>query len=84
MRIWGGEQREEGECRPTKMTTPASNPNPVVVLIVRLLATVAVTDDGIAFTQRASSQQALLAVARPVAFDLARRGRKWDKNNRVV
>jgi hypothetical protein len=48
MAIWERERREEGECRPAKLANPTSYPNPVVVSIMRLLATAAVTDDGIA------------------------------------
>jgi hypothetical protein len=77
------EQREEGECPSTKRTKPPSDFNPVVVFIVRLLATATVADNRIAFTQRTSAQQHV-AVVLPVGFGLARRGRKWDKNNRVV
>jgi hypothetical protein len=52
MRIGEREQREEGEGPPARLANPPSDPNPVVVFIVRLLATAAVTDDGIAFTKR--------------------------------
>jgi hypothetical protein len=55
-----------------------------VVFILRLLAAATVTDNRIALTKRASAQQDLPAVARPVVFDVVRLGRKWDKNNRVV
>ncbi len=82
MRIWEGEQREKGEGPPAKLANPASDPNPVVAFIVRLLAATAMTDNGIAFTNRASTQQSSVAIASPIAFDLVRRGRKWDKNNR--
>ena len=50
LRIEEREQREEGECRPTMYAPPPSNLNPVVVFIVGLLATAAVTDNGIAVT----------------------------------
>jgi len=76
------EQGKQGESLPTTLAKAASDPNPVVVFIVRLLATATVTDDGIAFANRASPQQDLLAVASPIGFDLVRRGRKWDKKNR--
>jgi hypothetical protein len=75
------ERREEGECPSTKRAKPTSDFNPVVVLIVRLLATAPVADNRIAFTQRTSAQQHV-AVVLPVGFGLVRRGRKWDKNNR--
>jgi hypothetical protein len=52
------------------------------MLIVRLLASATVTDDGITFANRASPQHDLLAVASPVGFELVRRARKWDKKNR--
>jgi hypothetical protein len=52
------------------------------MFIVRLLAATTVADDGIAFTSRASPQHDVLAVASPVGFELVRRGRKWDKENR--
>lgn len=84
MGIWKREQREEGEGPPTTLAKPPSDPNPVVVFIVCLLAAATVTDNRFALTKRASAQQDLPAVARPVVFDVVRLGRKWDKNNRVV
>jgi len=50
MGIWEREQGEKGETPPTKVAKPASDPNPVVVFIVRLLAPATVTDNGIALT----------------------------------
>jgi hypothetical protein len=82
MRIRDREQREEGECPPANLANPASDLNPVVVFIVRLLMAAAVSDNGIAFTNRASAQQDFIAIASPVAFDLVGCGRKWDKDNR--
>jgi hypothetical protein len=76
------EQGKQGESLPTTLAEAAPDPNPVVVFIVRLLAPTTVTDDGIAFTNRAPPQQDLLAIARPIGFDLVWRGRKWDKKNR--
>jgi hypothetical protein len=52
------------------------------MFIVGLLAPTTVADDRIAFANRASPQQDVLAVAGPVRFELVRRGRKWDKENR--
>jgi hypothetical protein len=52
------------------------------MFIVRLLVAATVTDDGIAFANRAAPQHDLLAVASPIAFELVRRNRKWDKENR--
>jgi hypothetical protein len=53
-----------------------------VMFIVRLLAAVSVADDRIALTHGASPQDDLGALFRPVGFELARRGGKWDKDNR--
>jgi hypothetical protein len=70
------------EGLPATRAKAASDPNPVVMLIVRLLAPATVTDDGIAFANRALPQHDLLTVASPVGFELVRQGRKWDKKNR--
>jgi hypothetical protein len=77
------EQGKQGEGLSTALAKAASDPNPVVMFIVRLLATATVTDDGIAFANRASPQHDLLAVTSPIGFDLVWRGRKWDKKNRA-
>jgi hypothetical protein len=70
MRIGEREQREDGECPPAKLANPPSDPNPVVVFIVRLLAPATVTNNGIAFTNRTSARQDFIAIASPIAFDL--------------
>ena len=76
------EQGKQGEGLPATLAKAASDPNPVVMFIVYLLATATVTDDGIAFANRASPQDHLFAVSSPVAFQLVRRSGKWDKKNR--
>jgi hypothetical protein len=76
------EQGKQGESLSTTLAKATSDPNPIVMFIVRLLAPATVTDDGIAFANRASPQHNLLAVASPIGFDLVWRGRKWDKKNR--
>jgi hypothetical protein len=76
------EQREEGEGLPAIGAATASDPNPVVILIVGLLAAPPMADDRIAFTNRASPQDDLIAVSGPVGFELVRRGGEWDKKNR--
>jgi hypothetical protein len=70
------EQGEQGEGLPATRAKAASDPNPVVMFIVRLLAATTVADDRIAFANRASPQDDVLAVARPVGFELVWRGRK--------
>jgi hypothetical protein len=76
-------QREEGEGLPATMAATATNPNPVVVCIVGLLAATSVADDQIASTNRASPQEDFGAVGRPIGFELVWRDGKWDKQNRT-
>ena len=83
MRVRERKQRKEGEGLPAIRAAAATDPNPVVMFIVRLLAATAVADDRIAFTNRASPQDDLVAVFGPVGFELVRRGGKWDKENRT-
>ena len=82
MRVRERKQRQEGEGLPATIAKAAPDLNPVVMFIVRLLAAATVTDDRIAFANRASPQNDLLAVAGPIGFELVRRGGKWDKKNR--
>jgi tRNA (Thr-GGU) A37 N-methylase len=77
-----GEQGKESEGLPATRAKAASDPNPVVMFIVRLLAPATVADDGIAFANRESPQHDVLDITSPVRFELVRRGRKWDKKNR--
>ena len=55
--------------------------NPIMMPIVRLLAAPSVADDRLPLTYWASPQD-LAAVLLPLSFQLARRRRKWDKENR--
>ena len=55
--------------------------DPIMILIVRLLAAASVADDQLPLTDRASPQD-LVAVLLPLSFKLVRRPRKWDKENR--
>ena len=74
--------REKGEGSPTTGAATATDTNPVVMFIVRLLAAASVADDRINFTCRTSSQNNLGAARGPIRFELVRRRGKWDKNNR--
>jgi hypothetical protein len=76
------EQGKESEGPSATRAKAASDANPIVMFIVRLLAPTTVADDGITFASRASPQHDPLAVASPVGFQLVWRGRKWDKENR--
>jgi hypothetical protein len=55
--------------------------NPIMMLIVRMLAAPSVADNRLLLTYRASPQD-LVAVLLPLSFKLVRRRRKWDKQNR--
>jgi hypothetical protein len=69
----------EGKGLSAALAKAASDPNPVVMFTLRLLAPATVADDRIAFPNRTSPQQDLLAVARPIGFDLAWRGESGIK-----
>ena len=81
MRIRERKQREESEGLPASWAATATDTDPIMILIVRLLAATAVADDRIPFTFRALPQD-LVAVSGPISFKLVRLRRKWDKENR--
>ena len=76
-------QRKEGEGLPATRAATAPNPDPVMMLIVRLLAAPSMTDDRIARTNRAPPQDDFGAARRPIRFELVRKDTKWDKQNRT-
>jgi hypothetical protein len=82
VRIRERKRWEEGKGLSTTWAATAPDLDPVVLLIVRLLAASSVTRDRIAFTNGASAQDDLVGVFGPVSFQLVRRDRKWDKKNR--
>jgi hypothetical protein len=73
MRVRERKQWEEREGLPANWAATATDANPIVILIVRLLA--AAADDRIPFTCRASPQD-LVAVSGPISFELVRQRRK--------
>ena len=75
--------RQEGEGLPAPGAATATDVNPVVILIVRLLAAASVTDDRIVFTNGTSPQNDFGTACGPIGFELVRRDRKWDKENRT-
>jgi len=81
MRVRERKQWEESEGLPANRAAAAMDANPIVMLIVCLLAAAAMADDRIPFTCRASPQD-LVAVSGPISFTLVRQRRKWDKENR--
>ena len=83
LRVRERKTRQEGEGLPATGAATATDANPVVMFIVRLLATTSVADDRITFTNGASPQNDLGATRGPIRFELVRRGGKWDKQNRT-
>ena len=74
--------RQEGEGLSATGAATATDANPVVMRVVRLLAAASVTDDRIALTNGASPQNGLGTACGPIGFELVRRDGKWDKENR--
>ena len=83
MRIRRRKKREKGEGFPATGAATATDVNPVVVFIVRLLAAASVADDRIDFASGTSPQNNLGAARGPFPFELVRRDGKWDKQNRT-
>ena len=82
VRIRERKRREEGKGLPATWAATAPDLDPVVMRIVRLLATASVTRDRIALANWAAAQDDLVGVVGPVSFKLVRRSGKWDKKNR--
>jgi hypothetical protein len=80
--VWEREPRKESVGLSATRAKAASDANPIVMFIVCLLAPATMANDRIAFAHRASPQHDLLDITSPVGFQLVRRGRKWDKENR--
>jgi hypothetical protein len=77
-----GKRRQKGECLPTTPTVTATDLDPVVMLIVGLLAASPVARDRIALTNGTPPQDDVSTLFGPIRIELVRRGRKWDKKNR--
>jgi len=76
--------RQEGEGLPAIGAASAADANPVVMLVVSLLAAASMTDDRIVLTNRALPQNNPGAAGGPIRFQLVRRDGKWDKENRIL
>jgi hypothetical protein len=74
-------RRQESKGLATTVTDAAPNLNPVMMLIVSLLTTPTVADDGIPITNRTSAQHGRSPVG-PGSFRVALPIGKWDKENR--
>lgn len=82
MAVRGRERRQEGECLPAQVTNAAPDPDPIMMLVMRLFAAAAMADDGLLQTDRASAQDDFRTCLGPIGFEVVMRGRKWDKENR--
>lgn len=76
------EQRQKGERLLAEIAEAAANADPIMVLVMSLLAPAAMADNRIAQTNRASPQNSLYACLGPIAFEAVLGGRKCDKKNR--
>jgi hypothetical protein len=74
--------RQEGERLAAPVAKAATNPDPIMVLIVRLFAAAAMTNDGILSANRAMAQDDLHAGLGPIGIEVELRRREWDKQNR--
>ena len=84
--VMGVRERKPGQEReglPATGAPSAANLNPLVMLVVRLLAAASMADDRILPTNRALPQNNPGATRRPIRFQLVRREGKWDKDNRI-
>ena len=82
MGVRKGKRRQKGEGVPATPAVTATDWDPVVMRIVRLLAASSVTGDRIALTHGTSPQDDVGALFGPIRIELVRWGRKWDKKNR--
>jgi hypothetical protein len=82
VRVRKRKQRKKCEGLPATGATTATDPDPIVVFIVRLLAAASVADDRIAFTSGAAPLDDFGAARGPIRFELVRRDGKRDKQNR--
>ena len=75
-------QWKKSEGLPAAVAVAPTDPNPVVMRIVRLLAATSMPDDQIPSTSGASRHDAVGAALGPLCFELVCRDAKWDKQNR--
>ena len=67
---------------PHRLQRPRRIPDPIMVLIVRLFAAAAMTDDGILGANRAMAQDDLHAGLGPIGFKVELRRREGEQQNR--
>ena len=84
MGIRKGERGKETESMFAELAEPAVVLDPVVNVVMRLLAPPAMADDRMAQTQRTPARDRFRITRRPVETWLAIIRRKWDKDNRTA
>jgi hypothetical protein len=84
MGIRQGENGKAGEGQMAGPTHASANFDPIVSLVMSLLAPPAVRSNRIAQTPRTTAQDRFLAGGSPVQIWVARITAKWDKNNRTA
>ena len=70
------EKRQKGERLPAQIAEAAPNRNPVMIFVVSLFAPAAMTDDGIAYTNRALTKDRPTISIDPIGFEVVLRRRK--------
>jgi hypothetical protein len=78
------ENGKEGEGQMAGPTHASANFDPIVSLVMSLLAPPAVRNNRIAQTPRTTARDRFLAGGSPVQIWVARITAKWDKNNRTA
>jgi hypothetical protein len=82
VRVRERKHRQEGKGPPTLGAAATVNLDPVLILIMRLLATAPVAVDRIAVTNRTKAYDSRVAVFRPVGVKFGQRDGDWDKEDR--
>jgi len=77
-------QRKKREGFPAVRAPATANPDPVVILVVRLLAAMTVPNNRVTLTDRTLAYDDLVAVVGPARSKLLRPGRCWDKEDRYL
>ena len=84
MRIGQRKHRQKGEGLAAASASAAADSNPVVMLVVRLLAPAPVTNDRVPLTNRTMAYDDLVAVFGPANRKLFQRDRHWDEEDRYL
>jgi hypothetical protein len=77
------ERRQEGERLAASLANAAANPDPIMVLVMRLFAAAAMTDNRVFGADRAPAQDDLRTGFGPIGSGIDLTGGKWDKENRT-